>query len=43
MVPDEARKTPEIVFRVVLLPAPFDPMMETTSPSLISKETFRRA
>jgi hypothetical protein len=33
MVPEEARKIPEMVFKVVLFPAPFEPMMDTTSPS----------
>jgi hypothetical protein len=33
MVPEEARNIPETVFRVVLFPAPFEPMIETISPS----------
>jgi hypothetical protein len=43
MVPEEARKIPEMVFRVVLFPAPFEPIIETISPSLIIKETPRKA
>ena len=39
IVPVFARSRPEIVFRTVLLPAPFAPISVTISPSLTSRET----
>ena len=41
--PEEGRSKPVRVLRIVDLPAPFDPMIEKTSPSWTSKLTSQSA
>ena len=43
MLPDRARSSPEMVRSVVVLPAPFEPISVTISPSSTLSETPRRA
>ena len=43
MLPERARWRPEIVRRVVVFPAPFEPIRVTISPSSTFSETPRSA
>src|SRR6202046_1174141 len=43
MVPESAECTPEMIFIIVLLPAPFSPARPWISPAFSVKSTFRSA